>query len=74
MNLKVSWAEAAEGAVRAGEPLSCVLPQVNVQVRFEKNKRMKMKGCLYMFPANILGLYALTSAMFLQSLPLMADA
>lgn len=31
----MSWAEAVEGTVLTAEPLSCVLPQVNIQVGFE---------------------------------------
>lgn len=32
----MSWAEAAEGTVLTAELLSCVLPQVDIQVSFKE--------------------------------------
>lgn len=35
VDLEVSWAEAVERTVLTAELLSCVLPQVNIQVGFD---------------------------------------
>lgn len=35
VDLEVSWAEAIERTVLTAELLSCVLPQVNIQVGFD---------------------------------------